>query len=119
MTSHRQQYWRLDRATGRWAMASPSTAIATAMIKALARQSTRSTPESVTKIDCGEITLIRFDGGGIAEIIVNSVKPISADMVVCAMTMNGIAAAKIIRTQTAQESPPPAVWKTGDGRGEP
>ena len=72
MTSHRQQSRRLDRATGRWVMASPSTAIAAAMIKALARRSTRSTPESVTKIDCGEITLIVcFDSGGIAEVIVN------------------------------------------------
>ena len=37
---------RLDRTAGRWMVASPSTAIAAAMINALARQNARSTPES-------------------------------------------------------------------------
>ena len=44
----------------------------------------------MTEIDCGEITLIRFDNGRIAEIIINStVEPISADELVRVMTMNG------------------------------
>jgi hypothetical protein len=63
----------------------------------------------MTKIEhCGQIILIRFDDGGIAEIVVNSTaKPISADELVQLLLAHDVTAAKIVRTQTAQESPPP------------
>jgi hypothetical protein len=55
--------------------------------------------------------MTEIDGGGIAEIIINSsAKPISADTLVRVMTMNGITAARITRTtQPAKESPLSAV----------
>jgi hypothetical protein len=63
----------------------------------------------MTKIDCGGITIITFTDG-IAEIIINNptVKPpVSADELVRLLIANNVFAAKIIRIQTAKESPPP------------
>jgi len=74
----------------------------------------------MTKIDCGEITIIRFDNGGIAEIIINStVKPISADELVRLLVANDVFAAKIIRIQTAKEIPPPRFDQEGGGQSTP
>jgi hypothetical protein len=65
----------------------------------------------MTKIDYGEITITAFTDDRIAEITINpAMKPVSAAMLVRAMTMSGITTAKIIRTtQTAKESPLSAV----------
>lgn len=57
------------------------------------------------------------DDDRIAEIVIDpTVKPVSAAMLVCAMTMHGISAAKIIRIRTAKESPPPRFDQEGGGQ---
>jgi hypothetical protein len=51
-----------------------------------------------------------FNGRRLAEIILNlAVKPISVVELVHMLLVRNITAVKIIRTQTAQESPPSAV----------
>jgi hypothetical protein len=54
------------------------------------------------------MSLIIFGDARMAEIIIESTaKPITADMLVRLLLAHSVTAAKIIRIQTAQESPPP------------
>jgi hypothetical protein len=60
------------------------------------------------KIRRRAMSLIIFGDTRMAEIIIESTaKPITANMLVRLLLAHGVTAAKIIRTQTAQESPPP------------
>jgi hypothetical protein len=60
------------------------------------------------KIRLRVMSLIIFGDTRMAEIIIESTaKPITANMLVRLLLAHGVTAAKIIRTQTAQESPPP------------
>lgn len=58
-----------------------------------------------------------YDDGHIAEILIKlTVKPVTTtDELVRTMLQHGITAAKIIRIQTAKESPPPRFDQEGGG----
>jgi hypothetical protein len=60
--------------------------------------------------EIGEITLITFTDGKIAEIAIDpTTQPVSAAKLVRAMTMRAVTCAKIIRIQTAKRNPATAV----------
>jgi hypothetical protein len=72
----------------------------------------------ITTITTDGITIVKFTDG-IAEIIVDPTKVMTADILMRAMTMHGVTAAKIIRIQTAKEIPPPRFDQEGGGQSTP